>query len=109
MSFKNIVAFVREESCKAVVDALQRANVRGFTITETKGYGEYSNNFSLDGLSTCARIDVMVTEEQAEPVVTLIMDVGYTGLDGDGLVAIQSMDKLYRIKEEKQRQLLDEA
>jgi len=107
MSFKNVIAFVREESCAAIVKALQDARVQGFSVSETRGYGAYSNSFSVDGLSTCARIDVMVPEERADDIATLIMDVAYTGLDGDGLIAIHSMDKVLRIKEEKQQALAE--
>lgn len=98
MGIKNVVALIREESRVAVVDALQRHSIHGISIASIRGYGEYQNSFALDTSNTCIRIDVMIEASRAQQVAQLIMDAAHTGLDGDGLVAIQPVENLYRVK-----------
>lgn len=98
MNVKNVVAFIREETHEKVIDALQKAGIKGMTITPTKGYGEYTNTFAIDLSNTCLRVDIMIAAEQAERVASILMDAASTGLDGDGLVAVLPVESLYRIK-----------
>ena len=84
MSLSNVVGLVREESREAIVQALKNANIRGVTVSPTKGYGEYQNNFANDTANTCLRFDVMIESERAEEVAAIIMNAAHTGLDGDG-------------------------
>jgi nitrogen regulatory protein P-II 1 len=98
MEVKNVVAFVREETREAIINALQEASIKGVTVTPTKGYGEYTNTFAIDLSNTCLRVDIMIAADRAEYAASILMDTASTGLDGDGLVAILPVDTLYRIK-----------
>jgi nitrogen regulatory protein P-II 1 len=102
MAIKNIVALIREESLQDVVKQLQRANIRGISMLPAKGYGEYMNSFAKDAFNACVRLDIIVDAAQAESVAALIVNAAHSGLEGDGLVFISPIDKLYRVREKKE-------
>lgn len=97
MALKNIVAIVREESKESLLAALREANVPGVTISEAKGIGEYVNTYDTSSMNSCYRFEVMVDEQQVEPLSRLIVETVKTGIRGDGIVAVMPVEKILRI------------
>ncbi len=99
MAMKNIIAVIREEALNGVVEMLRDRGVPGVTVVEARGYGEYANSYSRDPMASYFQIEVMIDEEQAETVAHMIMNAARSGTEGDGIVAITSVDKFYRIRD----------
>jgi nitrogen regulatory protein P-II 2 len=102
---KLIVAIVKPSRLDAIRDALTRAGVHGLTVSEVKGYGrqkghteiyrgaEYTVNFVPK-----LKIEVAVTDDQAERVAEAIVNAARTGQIGDGKVFVFGMDHAIRIR-----------
>ena len=44
------------------------------------------------------RLETFTHEEHAEEIVKAIMEAAHTGTSGDGIVAVEPVDELYRIR-----------
>ncbi|MBI5548446.1 MAG: P-II family nitrogen regulator [Deltaproteobacteria bacterium] len=96
--FKKVAAIVRIDVLKKVEQALQGLHVPGVSVTKVKGYGEYSNFFRSDWMVESARIEIFVRRERAKEIARAIIDAAHSGIPGDGLVVISSVEAVYRIR-----------
>jgi len=102
---KLIIAIIKPFKLEEVRDALLGIGVSGMTITEVKGYGrqkghteiyrgaEYAVNFLPK-----IRIEVAVSEEQAEKVSEAISGAAKTGEIGDGKIFVTPIEHALRIR-----------
>ncbi|MGD0023088.1 MAG: P-II family nitrogen regulator [Xanthobacteraceae bacterium] len=102
---KLVTAIIKPFKLEEVRDALLAIGAHGMTVTEVKGYGrqkghteiyrgaEYAVNF-LPKL----RIEVAVTDEQAERAVEAIGTAAKTGQIGDGKIFVTPIDQAVRIR-----------
>ncbi len=102
---KLIIAIIKPFKLEEVRDALLGLGVSGMTITEVKGYGrqkghteiyrgaEYAVNFLPK-----IRIEVAVSEEQADKVSEAISGAAKTGEIGDGKIFITPIEHALRIR-----------
>ena len=90
-----------------VSKALCDHGVTGFTIHPVTGRGNYSNTFSRDGLVTHKQIEVYTSEEYATQVAHLIMETADVAVDGEGLIAITSVDELFWVYQQMPAQISD--
>jgi nitrogen regulatory protein P-II 2 len=102
---KLIVAIIKPFKLEQVRDALIGMGVQGMTVTEVKGYGrqkghteiyrgaEYAVNFLPK-----IRIEVAVSEDQADKVTEVISDAAKTGEIGDGKVFTIPIEHALRIR-----------
>ncbi len=96
---KLIIGIVRTTSLERVVHALEQIGVKGMTISEIKGLGEeirLHNPYSIHD-----KIEIIVSDEKADPVVKTIVDHAGTGLAGDGIVSVASLDYAIKIRTEE--------
>lgn len=98
MKYKQITAFIRPQLLEAVEQALQAAHVPGLSCSQVRGYGEYADLNSSDWLDNHIRLELFVPTAQAESICELIMAHAHTGLAGDGIIAVQTVDSLYNIR-----------
>jgi len=98
MNLKKVTAIIRCEALEKVEKKLQDIGVRGVSITKVKGYGEYANTYTKDWLVTHAKIEIFTETSEADAIAAAIIETAHTGVSGDGMVAIQSVDKLLRIR-----------
>ena len=98
MNYKKVIAIFRCDSCEKVERELQEIGVHGFSISKVKGYGEYANLYSNDWLVTHARIEIFTEESKADKIVETIMEAAHVGMEGDGIIAVLPVEKLYRIR-----------
>jgi len=98
MIYKKITAIIRPDLLGKVEKTLKGLGVPGISISQVKGYGEYADFYSDDWMVTHARIEVIIDTERAEEIAQAIMDTAHTGLEGDGIVAIVPVEKLYHIR-----------
>ena len=102
---KLIIAIIKPFKLEEVRDALLGIGVQGMTITEVKGYGrqkghteiyrgaEYAVNFLPK-----IRIEVAVSEDQADKVTEAISNAAKTGEIGDGKIFIAPIEHALRIR-----------
>jgi len=98
MNYRKVTAIFRIELLEKVEKKLQELGVRGLSVSRVKGYGEYADFYSKDWLTSHARIEIFLEENRAETTAQAIMDVASLGMEGDGIVAILPVEKLYRIR-----------
>lgn len=99
MGFKKVTAIIQCEVLEKVEMALQAAGVSGISVTYVKGYGDYSNFFKSPPLVTHARIEIFAEDAQVDPIVDTILTTAYTGMLGDGIIAVLPVEHFYRIRD----------
>jgi nitrogen regulatory protein P-II 1 len=98
MQLKKIVAIIRNRFLIEVEGRLVEMRVKGITVTKVKGYGEYANFFNPNWLVTHSQIEIFTEEGRVDEIVAAIMETANTGQEGDGILAILPVSKLYRIR-----------
>ncbi len=98
MNYRKITAIFRFELLDKVEHKLQELGVKGLSLSKVKGYGEYADFYAKDWLTNHARIELFLEEKDAEVTAQAIMDAASLDMEGDGIVAILPVEKLYRIR-----------
>ncbi len=98
MNYRKITAIIQRDALEKVEKRLQDLGVSGISVTKVKGYGEYMDFYSSDWMVTHARVEIFTTEKNAETIAQAIMETAHVGLEGDGIVAVLPVEKLYRIR-----------
>lgn len=97
MSLKKVTAIFDELKLDAVEIALAWHGIRGFTVHKVKGRGEYFNSFSRDPLTPHVLLEIYTSESCAPKVARLIVEVVHADMEDEGLVSIETVDKMYWI------------
>ena len=102
---KLVMAIIKPFKLDDVREALSDAGVAGITVTEVKGFGRQKGHTELyrgaeyvvDFLPKI-KLEVAVTDEQADAVVESIMQAAGTGKIGDGKVFVWDLERVVRIR-----------
>ena len=102
---KRIEAIIKPFKLEDVKDALTDAGITGMTVSDVKGYGRQQGHSELyrgaeyvvDFLPKI-KIDLVVSEDQVDEVITLITESARTGKIGDGKIFISAIEKIVRIR-----------
>lgn len=102
---KLVTAIVQPTMLTAVQVALAQHGVAGMTVTECAGYARQRGHrevyrgaeYTIDFI-TKAKIEVLVTDEEAQEVIDVIMESARTGSVGDGKVWSMPIDDVVRIR-----------
>ncbi|MFJ1702167.1 P-II family nitrogen regulator [Kitasatospora sp. NBC_00374] len=102
---KLITAVVKPFKLDEVKTALQEIGVHGLTVTEASGYGRQHGHtevyrgaeYRID-LVPKVRIEVVVEDEDAEPVMEAIVAAARTGKIGDGKVWSVPVEGIVRVR-----------
>jgi len=98
MEFAKITAIVRPECLQRVEGRLQALGVPGMTVSQVRGFGDYADLYRSDWMVSHVRIEIYTRAADAEHLAEQIMETAHTGLEGDGLVAIEPVAALYHIR-----------
>ncbi len=98
MNYRKVTAIFRIELLEKVEHKLQDLGVKGLSVSKVKGYGEYADFYAKDWLTNHARIELFTEADDAEAIAKAIMDAASLDMEGDGIVAILPVEKLYRIR-----------
>lgn len=98
MNYRKVTAIFRVDLLEKVERKLQDFGVKGLSVTKVKGYGEYADFYAKDWLTNYARIELFTEVCDAEAIAKEIMDAASLDMEGDGIVAILPVEKLYRIR-----------
>ena len=98
MELRKVTAVIRSRMLKQVEERLQEMKVKGLSVSNVKGFGEYENFFTHDWNITHSRIEIFTEKTNAEKIALAIMETAHTGMSGDGFIAILPVEKLFRIR-----------
>jgi len=98
MKYRKVTAIFRFELLGKVEKKLQELGVKALSVSKVKGYGEYADFYAKNWLTSHARIELFLEEKDAELTARAIMDAASLDMEGDGIVAILPVEKLYRIR-----------
>ena len=102
---KKIEAIIKPFKLDDVKEALGAIGVEGLTVTEVKGFGRQKGHTELyrgaeyvvDFLPK-VKLEVVIQDDQAQPVIDAIVGAANTGKIGDGKIFISSVESVVRIR-----------
>ena len=102
---KLVIGIVRPEKTNEVLEALYRAEVRGFSMSRVQGHGgeldrveTYRGTTVRVGLTEKVRFEIAVSEDFVEPAIQALCSGGQTGAVGDGKIFVLDLDQVVRIR-----------
>ena len=102
---KLVIGIVRPEKANDVLEALYRAEVRGFSLSRVQGHGgeldrveTYRGTTVQIGMSDKVRFEIAVTDEFVQPTIDALCAGARTGEVGDGKIFVQPLDRVIRIR-----------
>ncbi|MBI2094161.1 MAG: P-II family nitrogen regulator [Candidatus Omnitrophica bacterium] len=102
---KKIEAIVRPEKLDDVKKALEKAGYPGMTISEVEGHGKQKGvtrqwrgeSYKVDLLPK-VKIEVVVSDKEAERILSAIASASKTGAVGDGKIFVTDIKDILRIR-----------
>ena len=102
---KKIEAIIKPFKLDEVKEALQEIGVQGLSVIEAKGFGRQKGHTELyrgaeyvvDFLPK-VKIEVVISDDILDDVITAIIDSAKTGKIGDGKIFIYNIEKAIRIR-----------
>ena len=102
---KLVIGIVRPEKANDVLEALVRADVRGFSLSRVQGHGgerdrveTYRGTTVKIGLSDKVRFEIAVSDPFVQPTIEALCDGGRTGDVGDGKIFVVPLERVVRIR-----------
>jgi nitrogen regulatory protein P-II 1 len=103
---KLVIAYIRTECAAHVMRELYEAGAGGITCYRVHGMrGEtstflYSKRpFEIDHLPESVKLEVFCPEESVDKTVKLITQAARTDTPGDGIVAVQDVERVTKIRD----------
>ncbi len=105
---KKIEAILRPHKMDDVREALHEIGVKGMTITEVKGIGRqkghtetYRGSEYEISFVPKIKIEIVVPDEQAQKVISVVIKTAKTGDVGDGKIFVQPIEEVIRVRTEE--------
>jgi nitrogen regulatory protein P-II 1 len=105
---KKIEAIIKPFKLDEVRDALSDIGIGGMTVSEVEGYGRQNGRGTIhDGgeygsdLLPKVKLEIVLTDAQAKPVLEAIVRAARTGKIGDGKVFVTCIRQAVRIRTEE--------
>jgi nitrogen regulatory protein P-II 1 len=102
---KLVIGIVRPDKANDVLEALYRAEVRGFSMSRVQGHGgeldrveTYRGTTVKMGLADKVRFEVAVSDEFVQPTIDALCDGAQTGEVGDGKIFVLPLERVVRIR-----------
>jgi nitrogen regulatory protein P-II 1 len=102
---KKIEAIIKPFKMDEVKSALMDLGIQGMTVVEVKGFGRQKGHteiyrgseYTVDFLPKI-KIEVVVADNQVNPVMEAIIKTAKTGKIGDGKIFVSPVEKVIRIR-----------
>jgi nitrogen regulatory protein P-II 1 len=102
---KLVIGIVRPEKVNEVLEALYRAEVRGFSMSRVEGHGgeldrveTYRGTTVRIGLEEKVRFEIAVSDAFVEPAIEALCAGARTGEVGDGKIFVLDLEQVVRIR-----------
>jgi len=105
---KLVTAIIKPFKLEEVKEALSQIEIEGMTVTEVKGFGRQKGHteiyrgseYTVDFLPK-VKIEIAISDDILEKVVTTIAKAAKTGKIGDGKIFITPLEEVLRIRTEE--------
>ena len=102
---KKVTAMIKPFKLDDVREALSDIGIQGMTVTEVKGFGRQKGHtevyrgaeYAVDVLPKI-QIDIVLSDDQIERVIEVIIETARTGKVGDGKIFVTPVDQVIRIR-----------
>jgi nitrogen regulatory protein P-II 1 len=109
---KKVVAIVKPFKLEEVKDALGEVGITGMTVTEVRGFGRQrghteiyrGSEYTVDFLPKI-KMEMVISDSQAEDAVEIITKAARTGKIGDGKIFVFKVEEAIRIRTEEKGEL----
>jgi nitrogen regulatory protein P-II 1 len=98
---KMVWAVVRSSHVKEIAAALKELGISGCTVYPVRGYGEEWHVYEPLVHGGHHKVEVIIENDLAERVITEINERAWTGLAGDGVLAVFELDKVVHLRSKK--------
>jgi nitrogen regulatory protein P-II 1 len=102
---KLVIGIVRPEQANQVLEALYRAEVKGFSVSRVQGHGgeldrveTYRGTTVKMGLSEKVRFEAAVSDDFVDVAVEALCEGARTGEVGDGKIFVLPLERAVRIR-----------
>ncbi len=102
---KLLIGIVRPEQANEVLEALYRAEVRGFSINRVQGHGgeldrveTYRGTTVKMGLAEKVRFEIAVSDSFVQTTIDALCEGARTGDVGDGKIFVLPLEQAVRIR-----------
>ena len=102
---KLVIGIVRPERANEVMEALYRANIRGYSMSRVQGHGgeidkveTYRGTTVKMGLAEKLRFEIAVSEPFVQTTIDALCEGGRTGEVGDGKIFVLNLAQAVRIR-----------
>ena len=102
---KRVEAIIKPFKLDEVKEALAEVGIQGMTVTEVKGFGRtggkkevYRGSAYVVDFVPKVKIEIVVPDEQVNPVIDAIERSAKTGRIGDGKIFVVPIDEVVRIR-----------
>ncbi len=100
-----VEAVIKPFKLDAVKDKLNEIGIKGLTVTEVKGFGRQKGHtelyrgteYQVDFLPK-VKLDIIISQEMEDQVVSAIVNTAQTGKIGDGKIFITDLKEVIRIR-----------
>lgn len=102
---KKIEAIIKPFKLDDVKEKLNELGVKGMTVSEVKGFGRQKGHtelyrgaeYKVDFLPK-TKLEIIVTNEQLEEAIEVIMKAAHSGKIGDGKIFVSDVQNVIRIR-----------
>jgi len=102
---KLVIAIIQPHRLDLVRDALLATGTEGMTVTEVRGYGRQKGHTEVyrgaeytTAFIPKLKLEVAISDQRAEAVVTAIQQAAHTGKIGDGKIFVVNIDAAVRVR-----------
>ncbi len=102
---KKIEAIIKPFKLTEVKDALHDLGITGMTVSEVRGFGRQKGHkeiyrgaeYNIDFVAK-AKLEIVVSDDMTDKVITAISEAARTGKIGDGKIFISPLEEIVRIR-----------
>ena len=102
---KLVTAIVQPQKVDDLKEELGKLGVLGMTVSDAQGYGRQKGHTEVYRgaeyditLVPKIRIEIIVDEDDVDPVIETVVNAAQTGKIGDGKVWVTEVDRIVRIR-----------
>ena len=102
---KKVEAIIKPFKLDEVKEALSEIGVQGMTVTEVKGFGRtggkkevYRGSAYVVDFVPKVKLEIIVKDDQVDPVIEAIAAAAKTGRIGDGKIFVTPVEEAVRIR-----------
>lgn len=100
-----VTCYLRPHRLEAVKSAIAALGVSGLSVSDVRGTGNsperadiFGGDEGLIALPIRSKVQVVVADDMAEPIVNAIVESAYTGESGDGKIFVERVEDALRIR-----------